>query len=239
MLTGRPNPQQAPANAPPSGALAVLLRQVERQRRIVQQSGAIPRCCVSLLTRITQASFELEDLCITAQELELARAPSTQPRRLRPLQVLRFRNHMAILRAIERSTERQEPIGPAAVLRWYTSISCGLSIAPVDEPRTARLERVLRRINSPNLRIQQAVPDACELHVCLMADPVFPGFNGLVSRLLLQYSLLRCGLTMVALDPARDCLRLRDPAALAPRLLELVLQSWDGLRPEPKSRPVR
>ena len=205
-----------------------LLRRLERKRRLFQrlmQSQSLPP---ELFIRLTRSSFCLEGLPVTEPEVVTAVAGAQDRRSLRPPQALRIRNHVAILRAIEKNVRAGQQLTARAVLRWYTSISCGLSIAAVDGARYERLEQCLRRMNSPQARIQQAVADAASLHAQLLADPLFPGFNGIVARLMLQYHLARCELPPVVFDADRDRTPLAD-GAFASRLLDLVTESHEWL----------
>jgi hypothetical protein len=42
------------------------------------------------------------------------------------------------------------------VIRWYTGISAGLSTTGLNQTTEARLAEVVRRINSPQMRMQPA-----------------------------------------------------------------------------------
>ena len=92
-----------------------------------------------------------------------------------------------------------------------------------------RLDHVVRRINSPQLRLQPALVDIAKLHVMLLRDPLVPSFNGILSRLLLRYHLGRIGLPPVVFDPNEDAPSLLDETMLLARLLELIEQSYDRL----------
>ena len=177
---------------------AAALRRVERKRRLAQRAPVnrfvLP---TDLLGRITYSSFRLENLSIAERDVSEALACGAGRRAFRPPQLLRIRNHVAILRHIQKSTRRGQELKLPVVVRWYTSFSCGLSMG-VDLTRVGRLEQCLRRINSPQLRLQQAIADVAHVHVQLASDPIFPGFNGILARLLLQYHLARCGLPLVA-----------------------------------------
>jgi hypothetical protein len=179
---------------------AAALRRAERQRRLLQR--AHPKGVVlpiEWLGRITYSSFRLESLSITERDVTEALSCGAGRRALRPPHLLRIRNHVAILRHIQKSTRRGQELKLAGVVRWYTSISCGLSMG-VDLSRADRLGQCLRRINSPQLRLQQAITDVSQVHAQLTSDPIFPGFNGILARLLLQYHLSRCRLPMVTFE---------------------------------------
>jgi hypothetical protein len=174
---------------------AAALRRVERQRRVAQRARRLV-LPTEALGRITHSSFRLENLSITERDVGEALARGAGRRALRPPQLLRIRNHVAILRHIQKIARHGEPLKLPVVVRWYTSFSCGLSMG-VDLARVDRIEHYLRRINSPQLRIQHAIADVAQVHVQLTSDPIFPGFNGILARLLLQYHLARCGLPLV------------------------------------------
>ena len=141
----------------------------------------------------------------------------------------RIRNHVSILRRIEPCVHLGEPLKPAAVMRWYTTIGSGLINTSLTQSVTDRLDHVVRRINSPQLRLQPALVDAAKLHVTLLRDPLVPSFNGILSRLLLRYHLGRIGLPPVVFDPNEDAPSLLDETMLLARLLELIDQSYDRL----------
>jgi hypothetical protein len=216
---------EAPAQA--SGN-AALLRHIERALRVAARLARRP-VPPELFARFTAASFRLESLAVSDQDVLSALGCEAGRRTFRPPQSLRIRNHVAILRQIERSVYLEQELKLPTVLRWYTSISCGLSIADMDEARIARLEQELRRINSPQLRLQQAVQEIAAVHARLLANPVFPGFNGLLARLLLQYHLARCQLPPVLPDSEIDDPIMHSESALQARLLELLAESCDLL----------
>ena len=146
----------------------------------------------------------------------------------------RIRSHIAILHQIERSLGSGELLKTPAVVRWYTLVSSGLSITSLDDARMGRLDQLVRRINSPHLRLQPAVQEIARLHAESLADPIVPGFNGILARLLLRYHLGRCGLPPVVFDADVDGMGassagLADEKRLLPRLLELIDQSYDLL----------
>lgn len=206
-----------------------LIREIERKRRVLGRIGhqrPIPR---DLLTHFTAASFQLEQLAITDRDITEAMAPRRDHRIFRRPQSLRVRNHVAILRSIEKAVRHGDELQPTAVLRWYTSISCGLSSATMDRGRMVRLERLLSRANSPKLQLQLAIWDIASLHVEMLADPVFPGFNGILARLLMQFHLARCRLPPVVLQSHADAASTSSARQFAPRLLQLVVQSYDLL----------
>lgn len=207
---------------------AAALRRIERKRRLVQR--AFPDGFVlssELLGRITCGSFCLEALSITEREVREALSCGAGRRAFRPPQLLRIRNHVAILRHIQKSTRRGQELKVPVVVRWYTSVSCGLSMG-VDLARAGRLEQCLRRINSPQLRLQQAITDVAEVYAQLTSDPIFPGFNGILARLLLQYHLARCRLPLVTFDANNARANLAD-ANFERVLLEMISDAYDAL----------
>src|SRR5262249_45374026 len=113
------------------------------------------------------------------------------------------------------------------VLRWYTLISCGLSLAALDEAAMARLENVIRRINSPHFRLQPAITEIAHMHAQVNSDPVVPSFNVLLARRLLQYHLGRCGLPRVIFDANADPTLLKDEPRLLKRILEMVEAAYE------------
>jgi hypothetical protein len=124
---------------------------------------------------------------------------------------------------------RGQKLRPATVVRWYTSISCGLSIAQLDASQLIRLEEFLGRINVPRLRLRAAVGEIAGVHAELLKNPIFPGFNGIVARLLLQYHLGRCGLPPVVFDAERDRGVVMEKETLVPRLIGLISESCSAL----------
>lgn len=136
---------------------------------------------------------------------------------------------MAIQLSIVRFLTHRQTFSVSQVVRWYTSISAGLSTTSLDLPAMQRIESAIRRINSPQMRLQPALTEIAQLHAELIADPVFPGFNGILARLLLQTHLGKCGLPMIAFDPVIDTQRIHDSLLLLPRLLELIDTSLDKL----------
>lgn len=211
------------------------LRRLERKRRLASRIPKGWHLPADFLLRFTECSFRLENLSISPPDAQFALSRSADRRGLRPPQILRIRNHLAILRWIERAVLHRLELKLPAVLRWYTSISCGLSIATVDLSRVDRLEQAIRRINSPQLRLLPAMQEIAATHVQLLADPIFPGFNGILARLLLQYHLGRCQLPPVVLDPETDRPCLRSPTTLLPRLAELIERSYDALLVKPRN----
>jgi len=203
------------------------LRGIERKRRsLAAKASTAPD---TLIRQATLSSFRLEGIDASEADLEEAVTPTRNRRLFRSGQRTRMRNHLAILFSVERLLRKRHPLKAAHVVRWYTVIGGGLSTTSLAEPEMERIERVVRRINSPQMRLQPALQEIAKLHCDLLADPMFPSFNGILARLLLRVHLGHCGLPPVVFDPAVDRQRFSDPNLLLPRLLELVDRSLDGL----------
>ncbi len=209
------------------------LKAIDRKRRLLRRLAPKPArdAMARYLTRVTRASFLMDGIEISDHDITEAFARGAANRRFRSRQAQRLRNHMAILCRVKRLARRGHTLSASLVVRWYTSISCGLSSAQLDEPTLLRLDRVVRQINSPHLNLRPAVEEIARLHAELIADPVVPSFNGILARLLLTCHLERCGLPPLLFDPARD--RALPPtqgmAGPVQRLLQLVEASYDAL----------
>lgn len=219
----------SPAPASSSSSRYSPARRAERMRRLLARVDGRVRLPAELLVRMTYASFALEQLSVSEGEVAAAVMARAKRRSFRPPQALRIRNHVAILRTIERMNRRREELKVESVVRWYTSLSCGLSTAGIDGARLGRLERHLRRINSPQMRLEPAVGEVAGLHVELLSDPIFPGFNGIVARLLMQYHLARCGLPPVVMDPNGDRVKMMGVGTLEGRVMEMLVESYESL----------
>jgi len=204
------------------------LRTLERKRGLARANRTgLP---VSFNRQMTVTSFRLEGIDVADTDLDAAAERRTRVQRaFGSRQRQRLRNHMAILLSIVRRLTRREPLGVTQCVRWYTSVSAGLSTSSLDLPGMQRLESTVRRINSPQMRLQPAITEIARQHIDLLTDPMFPSFNGILARLLLQVHLGHCGLPLVVFDPAIDPPRLTDPALLLPRLLELIDNAFDRL----------
>ena len=75
------------------------------------------------------------------------------------------------------------------------------------------------------------------LHERLLNDPLFPAFNGILSRLLLQAHLAASGLPPVVLDPQHDLWPRPTTGGIAACLLERMDQTLTRLGPRPLRRP--
>ncbi|MEZ0267079.1 MAG: hypothetical protein ACAI43_20295, partial [Phycisphaerae bacterium] len=179
--------------------------------------------------RATWASFRLDGIDVDLDQVAdaVAAADSARPTLLRSRQAQRLRNHAAILRHIETDLRRAQALTPDGVLRWYTAVSAGLSTTDIDGVAVARLTEVVRRINSPQLRVKPALIEAGQVYVRLLADPLVPSFNGILARLLLRYHLGRCGLPPVVFDPIVDA-RFGNAEAAGRRVGELVEAALDA-----------
>ena len=206
------------------------LRSLERKRRLLEkQEIARPRRPDwPFLAELTHISFRLEDLEVSEADVIAALGTHANRQALRPRQLQRLRNHVAILAWVETCLRAHQPLRGADVLRWYTSISCGLSTTGLDQATMDRLDQIVRRINSPKLRLPAAIQDAAALHLQLLADPLVPSFNGILARLLLRYHLGRCGLPAIRFDPENDPPRNVDPQRLLGRLISLIDAAYDA-----------
>jgi hypothetical protein len=211
------------AAAPRAADWQNWIRLLERKRRAlgVSESGH-RKVSPGFFARLTVSSFRLEGLPVNEEQVTSALSHATGHRPVRSRLAQRIRNHVAILRGIQRWLANHQPLKSIAVIRWYTSVSCGLSTTALDESTMERLDEIVNRINSPPLRLPWAMQDVATLHARLMREPLTPSFNGILARLLLGYHLGRCGLSPVAFDLEIDGPILTDPARLLKRLMELI-----------------
>jgi hypothetical protein len=203
------------------------LRRLERKRRGVD--GTLP---ADYYARATWSSFRLEGIEVEPEQVREALAQTSGGHSLRSRQCQRLRNHAAILHHIETDLRQNLALSGDGVIRWYATIGAGLSTAALSQATTDRLDDIVRRINSPQLRLAAAIPEIAALHVALLADPLVPSFNGILSRLLLRYHLGRCNLPAVIFDPAVDS-RPISADAMARRLIELLEITCDQLTARP------
>jgi len=205
------------------------LRLIQRKRRMAARSESArtgpPQA--QYFAAVTLNSFQLEGIPLNPTEVTQAVSHGAAGKGFRSRSSQRIRNHVAILRRIEKSLRAGATLTSQTVVRWYTSISCGLSLASLDETNMARLDNVVRRINSPQFRLQPAITEIARVHAQLNADPLVPSFNGILARLLLQYHLGRCGLPRVLFDASVDSTLLKDEPRLLKRILELVDSAYD------------
>jgi hypothetical protein len=210
--------------------LAALLRRVERKRRLLARApGAQTSLPPDYYVRQTLASFRLDGLGVTEEEVReaLGHGPE-RPLLLRSRQSQRLRNHAALLHHVENRLRAGHSLSTDDVVRWYTTISAGLSTTRLDLSATARVGEVVQRINSPQLRMRAALQEIASTHVRLMTDPLVPSFNGILARLLFRYHLGRCKLPAVVFDATLDA---RPPAldGAVGRLMQLLDESYDEL----------
>lgn len=208
------------------------LRLTERRRRLAArcEPQAVKAFLAGYYLAATDASFRLEGLDLPPGDVAAALARGGAARAFRSRQQQRVRNHVAILRHLESLLRRGGTLKSPDVVRWYTSVACGLSTTRLDEPTTVRLDAVVRQINSPHLRLRPAVQGIARLHRQMLADPVVPSFNGILARLLLRYHLGRCGLPPVLFVPEVDGgTRLLDEQRLLQRLLQLIHETYAKL----------
>ena len=197
-------------------------RLIDRKRRHL----VMPRIWPGWVYREgTRASFRLEGIDVT--EADVAAAVMARPFRSRPAG--RLRAHLAILRRLDRWRGRRPGLTTVDVLGWYAAVSAGLGTAGPTDAGGERLADVVRRVNSPQRRLQPAVTEIARLHAELLADPLFPGFNGIVARLLLHAHLTTCGLPPVVADATQDAWPDASVGIIAGTLLVRVEQSLDRL----------
>jgi hypothetical protein len=177
----------------------------------------------------TCGSFRLEGMDVLLHDVHNAIARGAAQRKFRSRAAQRVRNHVAILHSIERSLRKNHTLKTQAVLRWYTSVSSGLSTSELGIERMARLEQLVRRIDSPQLRLQPAIQEIARTHTELLSDPMFPSFNGILARLLLRYHLGRCGLPAIVFDESIPLSSLTIEQTLTLCLLGAIDESYDLL----------
>jgi hypothetical protein len=234
-MTHRPQPSNAPPEGqpPPRKAASRLpaewrnaarfLRQKLRGNAGAARGGTLP--IPRYVERATCVSFQMDGVPLGADEFRAALARGSAARSCRTRSAQRARNHVAILHRVEILLRRGQPLQTGDVIRWYTSIACGLSAGGLSDQALERIDGVVSAVNSPRLRFWPAVKEVAALHVKLLDDPFVPGFNGILARLLLRYHMGRCGLPPILFDPATDPPRLGAVSTLEPRLLELILAS--------------
>lgn len=213
---------------------SALLRRLERKKRQSLRDGdGLPTPVPDYFVKATWSSFCLDGHAVSESEAREALSRSGEgPVMLRSRQAQRLRCHCAILHRIENDLSVNLPLTTDGVIRWYTGISAGLSTTALDQATLVRVEDVVRRINTPQLRLQAAIREIAQTHLGLLCDPLVPSFNGILARLLLRFHLGKCRLPAVIFDPATDQ-RSRPVDALIRRLLELLERSFDD-SPGPK-----
>ena len=209
-------------------------RDFVRRGRVGTGAGAAPHAAegrgapADFFRLATCASFQMDGVSLSPGEFDGAMSRAAAARACRTRGALRARNHVAILMRIESLLRRGQRLQASEVIRWYTSIACGLSAGGMATGTFGRLDRIVSSVNSPRLRFWPAVQEVAALHVNLLSDPFVPGFNGILARLLLRFHMGRSGLPPVVFDPAADVPKMQAVATLEPRLLELIAQGYEG-----------
>lgn len=205
------------------------VRKIERHRRLLSRVAPLFRnpFWPAYYVEATASSFRLEGLVVPRTDLAATLARGGARAVFRSRQQQRARNHVAILRHVERLLRDGLSLEPDDVIRWYTSVACGLSTdTRLGGPTSLRLESLLRQVNSPHLRLCPAVQGIARLHRQMLADPVVPSFNGILARLVLRYHLGRCGLPPAVFKGETDAPRLLEEPRLLARLMELIDESY-------------
>lgn len=199
---------------------------IERQRKMVSRTdGQVIQPPPDYFVAATCATFRMDGIDLTEQEVLDAVIQNAAQRKLRSRACQRIRNHVAILHSIEIGLRHGLALKSAAVVRWYTSISSGLSMPSLSADKMTRIEQIVGRINSPQLRLQPAIQEVARTYAELIEDPLFPSFNGLLARLLLRYHLGRCNLPFVVLEENGD----QSLGAMSLRLLNAIDQTYQSL----------
>jgi hypothetical protein len=221
-----------PSNGRPTSVdWPAWIERIERKRRAVHRThnGKSPRIAENFYINATVSSFRLEGIDCSVHEAHDAVQQGAAQRKFRSRAAQRIRNHVAILYSIESTLRHSWPLKSAAVLRWYTSISSGLSTNELGIEKMMRLEQIVRRIDSPQLRLQPAIQEIARTHAELLSDHLFPSFNGILARLLLRYHLGRCGLPSILFDEAIPLSSLAIEQSLTLCLLGGIDESYDKL----------
>ena len=205
------------------------VRHIEsRRRKLALAARPLPGTMQSIADA-TLASFCLDGLNVALADVNAALATGVNRRVFRARQSQRVRNHVAIIRSLDRSLARQFPLRSEHVLRWYTSISSGLSMTHLNTAASDRLQQVVDRMNSTELRPQAGIQQVARVHAQLMSEPLVPSFNGILARLLLRYHLGRCGLPPVLFHSQTPVQAMTNSNVLLPLLLELLEESYEAL----------
>jgi hypothetical protein len=232
----------APAT-PPASVLAVAepadvdwpawLRRADRKRRLALRPHGAPSIPPDYFLSATYSSFALADMNIAPDQVTEAVEASSSRRTFRSRQNQRIRNHIAILHQVETLLQFRRHLSVDTIVRWYTSLSCGLSTYPLDPAVVCRLHGVTCDISTPQPRLRRAVTQIATLHLSLLADPLFPAFNSILARLLLRYHLGRHSLPPVTFDPASDRAKFLSLPKFLPLLLTRLESSLDTLLAHP------
>ncbi|HVT89349.1 MAG TPA: hypothetical protein VHD56_10885 [Tepidisphaeraceae bacterium] len=222
--------RRSPKDARPSSLdWPAWVNLIERQRRLAQRNGARAPLPDDYFIRATCASFGLDGIISSEQEVIDALTRSPSQRKLRSRSAQRIRNHIAILQSVEKALRLGYPLKSANVIRWYTSIGGGLSNTELSAERIDRLSQIIERMNSPQLRLQPALQEILQTYNDLLSDPLFPSFNGILSRLLLRYHLGRCGLPFVVFQANEPEIPTRADESPMMKLLTAIDQSYQRL----------
>jgi hypothetical protein len=211
---------------------ASWLRRTDRKRRLAIRSH-LPAIPADYFLSATYSSFALADMNIAPSQVTEAVEASPTRRTFRSRQNQRIRNHIAILHQIETLLQFRHHLSVDTILRWYTSISCGLSTYPLESSVVARLHNITCDISTPQPRLRRAVTQVASLHLSILSDPVFPAFNSILARLLLRYHLGRHSLPPVTFDPTGDRARLHSLPKFLPLLLVRLEGTLDSLLAHP------
>ena len=215
----------AERSVPRAASRAPTLAAIDRARgRLPRAQWVMPR---PFLVDATHASFAIEGIRASLEQVARAVGHQQRVRAFRSPLTHRIRAHAAILRCCERLIASERPLRLDHVVRWYTGLSAGVTSTPIESADVrARVECVVIRLNAPTSRLANAIGEAVALYHDLLRDPVVPGYNGIVARLMLNLQLGRSGLLPVIVDPAGD-----DGDADAPldggTLLALLGQRYD------------
>jgi hypothetical protein len=201
-----------------------------RRRRLEEQHPFAALAAPRYLAEATFVSFHLDGLDVAEPEVHAALTTARPRHAMRSRTYQRLRNHAALLHHVDQAVRHAEPIELPQVIRWYASISCGLCPADLAAGPLHRLDELLQRINSPELRPAAAVQEAARWHAAVLADPLVPSFNGILARLLLRYHLGRCNLPPVLFHPDTPRAALATPKLLLPLLMEQLDHSFDVLQ---------
>lgn len=225
LIRRRPPAEAKPASLDWPAWMALF----ERHRRQIARDNSAPTIGVSFAVEATCSSFKLEGIQCTEQEVIDAVTPNAAQRKFRSRTAQRIRNHVAILHSIDYALRLSMPLKTAAVLRWYTSVACGLSTSSLVADKMIRLDQIVGRINSPQLRLQPAIQEIARTHAELLDDPLFPSFNGILARLLLRHHLGRCGLPAVVFDRLEVDINAPMPDVGVLALLNEIEQSYQAI----------
>lgn len=212
---------------------------MERNRRTLKRAdGSLP-ISADFYAKATFVSFRLDghddlveaDVWGALGMIWSAAGVGNQERpgaKLRSRLTQRLRNHAAIVHHIDNALKNGVELTSDAAVRWYTTISAGLSINGLDSPALQRLAEIVRRVSFPQFRLQAALQSVATTYLRVLTEPLFPSFNGILARLLLHYHLGRCGLPAVLFDPVHD-LQIVSVERTTRRLVEMLDQRFDEL----------